>query len=115
MISLALLARKATALSQLDYMQKVNAATAMIGIIYYNQFAGRSGEWEAMQRQHVVDQIAVNANYLECHEHKAVSQCFFTGARRGKDNLVKYLEIYLLNEKPQSDCRYLRYACEVCA
>ena len=42
--------------------QRLNATTAMVGIIYYSAFAGRSGEWESMQREYVVEQIAAGAD-----------------------------------------------------
>lgn len=56
--------------------QRLNATTAMVGIIYYNAFAGRSGEWENMQREYVVEQIAAGADHFLCNEHKAVSYLF---------------------------------------
>jgi hypothetical protein len=42
----------------------------MVGIIYYNSFAGRSGEWQAMLGGHVLGQIQAGKDFLLCHQHK---------------------------------------------
>ena len=50
---------------------RARANVAMVGIIYCNGFAGRSGEWQIMKRQHVVDQIITKGlDHLVCPEHK---------------------------------------------
>jgi hypothetical protein len=53
-----------------DVQLKRAATTAMVGIIHYNGFAGRSGEWENMKRAHVEEQLKAGANHLVCHAHK---------------------------------------------
>lgn len=57
-------------LADMPHQLKVEATTAVVGIIAYNSFAGRSGEWTAMQRQHVVHQYKKNADHLICPQHK---------------------------------------------
>jgi len=46
------------------------ANTIMAGIIYYNGFAGRSGEWHRMTKAHVQEQISQGKSYLICPDHK---------------------------------------------
>ena len=46
------------------------ALTAVVFVVYYNSFAGRSGEWEAMLRQHVADQLDKGENHLVSDKHK---------------------------------------------
>ena len=50
------------------------ANTAMVGIIYLNGFAGRSGEWQRMDKAHVQKQIHMGANHLVCSDHKTSEQ-----------------------------------------
>lgn len=40
----------------------------MIGIIHYNGYAGRSGEWANMKRAHVVEQLDAGKNFLVCED-----------------------------------------------
>jgi hypothetical protein len=70
MLSLAVLSLNSAGKSDLDFMSKLNATTAMVGIVYYNSFAGRSGEWQTMTREHVVQQIADGKSFLLCPDHK---------------------------------------------
>ena len=53
---------------------KSAATIAMVGIIYLNGFAGRSGEWQRMLRSHVQSQIQIGANHLVCSDHKTAKQ-----------------------------------------
>jgi hypothetical protein len=70
MLSLAVLSLNSAGKSDLDFMSKLTATTAMVGIVYYNSFAGRSGEWQTMTREHVVQQIADGKDFLLCPDHK---------------------------------------------
>ena len=46
------------------------ATTAMVGIIFYNGFAGRKAEWEIMDKAYVQQQLDANKDYLVCKSHK---------------------------------------------
>jgi len=70
MVSLGSLSRDSAGKDQLDFSEKLNATTAMVGIIYYNSFAGRSGEWQIMTRAHMEEQAAASKDFLLCPEHK---------------------------------------------
>ena len=72
MVALAVLYEKTATEQQVCVSEKLNAATAMVGIIYHNQFAGRVGKWENMLREDVAAQIAAGADYLPYREHQAV-------------------------------------------
>lgn len=52
------------------YDFKLEALTCMVGIVFYNAFAGRIGEWAIMLRQHVEDQRCLQADHLVCAKHK---------------------------------------------
>jgi hypothetical protein len=52
---------------------RLEAATALVGVIFYNSFAGRSGEWELMQRSHVKDHLDKHNTFLLCPQHKTVA------------------------------------------
>jgi hypothetical protein len=39
-----------------------------VGVIFYNSFAGRSGEWEQMLRSDVLQQAS--SDYILCKNHK---------------------------------------------
>ncbi len=51
---------------------KVEAATAIVGIICFNSFPGRSGEWVKMLRTAVWKQWKKGASYIVCVDHKTV-------------------------------------------
>jgi hypothetical protein len=51
----------------------IEATTIIVGIICYNAFPGRSGEWCRMLADHVHEQYVNKATYLECREHKTAS------------------------------------------
>ena len=53
---------------------KAAANIAMVGIIYLNGFAGRSGEWQKMKRAYVQDQLNMNCASLTCKEHKTSNE-----------------------------------------
>lgn len=60
-------------LVDMPFKLKLEAVTAIVGIINFNAFPGRSGEWSMMLRSHVEEQLANNANYLMCNKHKTAS------------------------------------------
>ena len=52
---------------------RLEAATALVGVIFFNSFAGRSGEWELMQSSHVTGQLDKCSTFLLCPQHKTVA------------------------------------------
>ena len=46
------------------------AITAIIGIIFYNGFAGRSGDWEKLELQQIIDMLDQALEYLMVIKHK---------------------------------------------
>ncbi len=52
---------------------RLEAATALVGVIFFNSFAGRSGEWELMQSSHVTEQLDKCSTFLLCPQHKTVA------------------------------------------
>ena len=63
-------------LAQGEHTENDEAAAniAMVGIIYLNGFAGRSGEWQKMKRAYVQDQLNMNCASLTCKEHKTSNE-----------------------------------------
>jgi len=57
-------------LVDMPYALRLEAVTSMIGIIFFNSFAGRSGEWTVMKREYVEEQIRKGSTYLVCDLHK---------------------------------------------
>lgn len=61
-----------------DYKaERISLATAritgtmlMIGILFWNGFAGRPGEWQKCQRDYAVAQAKSESNLIVCSEHK---------------------------------------------
>ena len=94
MVSLASLSHEATGKPQLSFNEKLNATTAMVGIIHYNSFAGRSGEWQSMPRNHVEEQIALGKDYLLCPEHKT-SDTYGTLAKYVPAGSMKSMAVYM--------------------
>jgi len=70
MVALASIAKNAEGKSGLEQHLIILAATLIVGIIYYNGFAGRSGEWEAMLKSHVLEQAASDKDFLLCDQRK---------------------------------------------
>ena len=60
-------------LQELPYKLKLEAATATVGIINFNSFPGRSGEWAKLKRTHVKEQLDKHADHVLCSEHKTAS------------------------------------------
>ena len=54
----------------LTHAVRVHATTCVVGCIYYNAFAGRSGEWQMLQRKDVEMAIAKNMGHIICDKHK---------------------------------------------
>ena len=46
------------------------ATTIMVGIIYFNGYAGRSGEWQIMEKALVLGAMESSLEYLICQWHK---------------------------------------------
>ena len=70
MIALHLLSEDTKDGKELTEEQKVAANIFIIGIIYHNGFAGRSGEWKRAKKQHFFDQIEKGLEYIICPDHK---------------------------------------------
>ena len=70
MLDLACIADMAGSEAAMDVASKLAATTAIVGIIHFNSFAGRSGEWQCMTKAHVQDQHDKGANHLVCKKHK---------------------------------------------
>ena len=49
---------------------KAAANIAIIGILYLNGFAGRSGEWQIMKKAYVLEQLDAGADHLIWSNHK---------------------------------------------
>ena len=83
----------ADAIGAVDKSWLTAATTAVVGIIYYNSFAGRSGEWEAMTKSHVLDQAAAGKDFLVCHKHKT-SHHYGSLAKYVPPGSFKAFEVY---------------------
>jgi hypothetical protein len=94
MVSLASLSHETIGKPQLSFNEKLNATTAMVGIIHYNSFAGRSGEWQSMTRKHVEEQIALGKDYLLCPKHKT-SDTYGTLAKYVPAGSMKAMAVYM--------------------
>jgi hypothetical protein len=94
MISLGVLSQTSADKDHLDFSQRLNATTAMVGIIYYNSFAGRSGEWETMAKVHVAEQIRACADFLLCHDHKT-SDTYGTLAKYVPAGSMEAMRVYI--------------------
>ena len=46
------------------------ATTIMVGILWFNGYGGRSGEWQILEKAHVFEAMHKNLDYLEFHWHK---------------------------------------------
>ena len=73
---------------------KLASTTAMVGILYYNSFAGRSGEWEIMKKDHVLQQINANADHLVCSYDKT-SDCYGDLAKYVPPGSTQAMQVYI--------------------
>ena len=46
----------------------------LVGIIHFNSFAGRSGEWQSMTKDYVLEQLRKGSTCLVCPNHKTTQQ-----------------------------------------
>lgn len=53
---LAIIHKEYAQKDEMPYPIRLEASTLVVGIIYFNSFAGRSGEWETMTKSHVLSQ-----------------------------------------------------------
>jgi hypothetical protein len=58
---------------EVTFGERLSANTCIVGIVYYNGFAGRSKEWEVMPAAHVAEQLAECKDFLVCPNHKTAS------------------------------------------
>jgi hypothetical protein len=81
---------------QLTTSQRSAATTALVGIIHYNSFAGRVGEWQHMLKEHVKSQIEKGLNYLECEpDHYKTGDCYGYLAKYIPPGTVEAFKAYL--------------------
>ena len=60
-------------LEELPSDMRLEALTEIVGIIFYNSVAGRSGEWGRFKAKHVKEQKQKGANHLLAQKHKTSS------------------------------------------
>ena len=70
MCDLALLAAEARSGDTMTVQQRQAANVALAGIIVYNTFAGRSGEWHNMDREQVMAKMLKFEDRIVCSKHK---------------------------------------------
>ena len=56
--------------SDMGHKEKIIANTCLIGILFLNGFAGRSGEWQSMLAEHVQEQMSQGLDFVICPVHK---------------------------------------------
>ncbi len=79
-------------------LAKAMAAATMcvVGVVYWNGFAGRPGEWTRLKVSYVQAQLESGAGHVVCAEHKAVDQYGDLGkyiSPGAATALLKYLEL----------------------
>lgn len=74
MLDLLTIAREYKGSTDMSWKARAAANTAMVGIVFVNGFAGRSGEWEAMLAAHVREQLSAGKDFLICTVHKTMKQ-----------------------------------------
>ena len=57
-------------LVDMPFALRVQAACALVGIVFFNAFAGRAGEWAIMLADYVKEQAAAGSTLLLCSTHK---------------------------------------------
>jgi len=72
MLDLACIVNTSKGQESLSGSLRAAATTALIGIVHFNSYAGRSGEWETMPKEHAQEQIMKKADHLLCMQHKTV-------------------------------------------
>ena len=70
MVTLIAIRREYDGRDELPWQVQGLANAAMIGVIYCNGFAGRSGEWCVLKLQDFRFQMKKNKNYVVCQKHK---------------------------------------------
>ena len=69
------------------------ANVIIVGIVFLNGFAGRSGEWKLAKTSHFQEQRAAGLNFLECDMHKT-ARYYGTLAKHLAPGTIKALELY---------------------
>lgn len=69
------------------------ANVLIVGIVFVNGFAGRSGEWKLVTSQHFAEQIAAGKGFLECDTHKT-ARYYGTLAKHLAPGTIKALQVY---------------------
>jgi len=76
MIGLGVLSKRASGNVRLDFSERLNSTTAVVGFIHSNSFAGKRGKWKTTTHEHVLTQLSAAADHLLCNKHKVYAFCF---------------------------------------
>lgn len=72
MVDLLRISHNANATGAMTGEMRSAANCALVGVLYFNGFAGRSGEWQKLSRGHVEEQLAAGKDHVVCKQHKTV-------------------------------------------
>ena len=95
MMALSALSQKTIGENHLASEEQIYATTAMVGIIFYNSFAGMCQPWEYLTRKHVADQIAAGANYVLCNAHLKTADTYGLVAKYVPTGSMEAMNIYM--------------------
>jgi len=95
MMAIGALSEKTIGESHLASEEQLYVTTAMVGIIFYNSFAGRREPWEDLTREHVADQIAAGANYVLCNAHLKTADTYGLVAKYVPTGSMEAMNIYM--------------------
>lgn len=73
--------------------EKAYANVLIVGIVWLNGFAGRSGEWKMATREHFHAQVAAGFQFIECTEHKT-AKYYGSLAKHLAPGTIKALQVY---------------------
>ena len=95
MMAIGALSEKTIGENHLASEEQLYVTTAMVGIIFYNSFAGRREPWEDLAREHVADQIAAGANYVLCNAHLKTADTYGLVAKYVPTGSMEAMNIYM--------------------
>jgi hypothetical protein len=95
MMAIGALSEKTIGENHLASEEQLYVTTAMVGIIFYNSFAGRREPWEDLTREHVADQIAAGANYVLCNAHLKTADTYGLVAKYVPTGSMEAMNIYM--------------------
>jgi hypothetical protein len=73
MVRLAVICKYFQGVTDVPAEFRTEALTCVVGIIAYNSFPGRCGEWCKLKAEHVSQQIQAGHCWLQCSDHKTAS------------------------------------------